>query len=163
MILEVLDRAVRHRVYAALVASARAPTAASLAQLLSVKRNDVRAALERLHDAHALVLDAATREVRMALPFANAPTAYRVETGDRAWDANCAWDALAMVRLLDLRQARVLDWGGPGRDGRVLTVAEGQLVERDGVSPSARPGTRVGSTRTTSARRSSTSSRCFGE
>jgi hypothetical protein len=142
MILEVLDRAVRHRVYAALVASARAPTAASLARLLGVKRDDVRAALERLHAAHALVLDAATREVRMALPFANAPTVYRVESGDRAWDANCAWDALAMVRLLNLRQARVLDWGGPGRDGRVLTVAEGQLVERDGVISFPRPAWR---------------------
>jgi hypothetical protein len=133
MILEDLDRTVRHRVYAALVASARAPTAAALAQLLGVKTDDVRAALERLHAAHALVLDEAAREVRMALPFANAPTAYRVESGDRAWDANCAWDALAMVRLLDLRQARVLDRGGPGRDGRVLTVAEGQLVERNAV------------------------------
>ena len=78
----------------------------------------------------------------MALPFANAPTAYRVESADRTWNANCAWDALAMVWLLDLRQARVLDGGGHGRDGRVLTVAEGQLVERDAVISFPRPAWR---------------------
>ena len=99
-----LDRVVRHRVYSALAAAERAPNAAALALSLRVEVADVRAALERLHAAHALVLDAATREVRMALPFSNGTTSYRVESGDRAWDANCAWDALALVRLLDLRQ-----------------------------------------------------------
>jgi hypothetical protein len=63
----------------------------------------VRAALERLHAAHALVLDGDTREVRMALPFSNVATAYCVESAGRTWDANCAWDALALVRLLGLR------------------------------------------------------------
>jgi hypothetical protein len=142
MILEGLDREVRYRVYAALAATARAPTAASLAEPLGVETVDLRAALERLHAAHALVLDEATREVRMALPFANSPTAYRVESGDRAWDANCAWDALAMVRLLGLRRARVVDRGGPGRDGRVLMVVKGQLVERDGAISFPRPAWR---------------------
>jgi hypothetical protein len=83
-----LDRVVRHRVYSALAAAERAPSAAALARALGVEVADVRAALERLHAAHALVLDAATREVRMALPFSNGTTSYRVESGDRAWDAN---------------------------------------------------------------------------
>ncbi len=137
-----LDGAIRHRVYSALAASGRALSSAALASGLGVAPGSVRLSLERLHAAHALVLDADTREVRMALPFANAPTAFRVESGGRAWDANCAWDALALVRLLDLRQARILDTGERGREGRTLAVVDGQLVERDGVLSFARPAWR---------------------
>ena len=125
-----------------MVASGRAPTSARLSSELGAELGEVRAALERLHDGHALVLDAATREVRMALPFSNVSTAYRVESGGRGWDANCAWDSLALVRLLGLWDAQVLDRGGPGRGGRVLTVAAGNLAERDGVISSARPAWR---------------------
>jgi hypothetical protein len=93
----------------------------------------VRECLERLHAAHALVLDAETREVRMALPFSSIPTAYRVEACGRSWNANCAWDSIAIVRLLGLQEARIIDQGAPGREGRVLTVTAGSLLERNGV------------------------------
>jgi alkylmercury lyase-like protein len=69
----------------------------------------------------------------MALPFSNVETAYRVEAGERAWSANCAWDALAIPRLLRLADARIVDRGGPDRPGAVRSVARGELVERDGV------------------------------
>jgi hypothetical protein len=134
-----LDRAIRHRVYSALAGGAPGPEASSLAAALGVAVAQVREGLERLHAAHALVLDAVTREVRMALPFSNVPTSYRVESQGRSWNANCAWDSLALVRLLELREARILDEGGPGREGRVLTVVDGNLVERDGVISSPRP------------------------
>ena len=75
----------------------------------------------------------------MALPFSSFPTAYRVESGGRSWDVNCAWDALALVRLLDLQEGRILDQGGPGREGGLLTVLDGDLVEREGVISSPRP------------------------
>lgn len=136
------DRQIRHLVYAALAGGAAAPTAAALASALGVAAAEVRAGLERLHAAHALVLDADTREVRMALPFSNVPTAYRVEGPRASWNVNCAWDALAVPRLLGLREARLVDRGGAGRDGRVLTVAGGELVERDGVVSLPRPAWR---------------------
>jgi hypothetical protein len=137
-----LDQAVRHRVYAALGEGERAPGTISLAKILGVGLAEVHEALERLHAAHALVLDAVTREVLMALPFSNVPTAYRVESGHRSWDVNCAWDSLALVRLLDLQDARIVDQGGPGRESRVLTVVGGNLVERNGVISSPRPAWR---------------------
>jgi hypothetical protein len=137
-----LDLAVRHHVYSAMARRGRTPVAARLALELGAGPGEVRDSLERLHQGHALVLDEATREVRMALPFSNVPTAYRVESGDRSWDANCAWDSLALVRLLGLHEARILDHGGPGREGRTLTVVDGELVERDGVISSARPAWR---------------------
>ena len=54
----------------------------------------------RLHDAHALVLDPATLEIRMANPFSAVPTAYRVQAGGRRWYANCGWDAFGICAAL---------------------------------------------------------------
>jgi hypothetical protein len=60
----------------------------------------VLAGWRRLHDAHALVLNRSTDELRMLNPFAAAPTAYRVRAGERWWYANCAWDALGVCAAL---------------------------------------------------------------
>ena len=137
-----LDQLIRHRIYAALAQGAPAPSAASLAATFGVPAPEARGALERLDAAHLLVLDAETREVRMALPFSNVPTAYRVDGQGRSWNANCAWDALALTRLLHLREARVVDHGGVGREGRVLNVLDGELIEKDGVISVPRPAWR---------------------
>ena len=61
---------------------------------------DVRAAWERLHEQHALVLDAATREIRMANPFSAVPTPHRVEAAGHTWFANCGWDAFGICAAL---------------------------------------------------------------
>jgi len=137
-----LDQRLRHHVYSVLAQGAPTPRAASLAAALGAAEEEVRAGLERLHAARALVLDAATREVRMALPFSAVPTASRVESGARRWSANCAWDAVAIARLLGLRSARLVDAGGVGREARTLTVTGGALVERDGVIALPRPAWR---------------------
>lgn len=57
----------------------------------------MRAGWRQLHEAHALVLDAATDEIRMANPFSAVPTAYRVHANGRRWYANCAWDAFGIL------------------------------------------------------------------
>ncbi len=61
---------------------------------------DVRNGWLRLHESHALVLNAAMTEIRMANPFSAVPTAYRVRADDRWWYANCAWDALGICAAL---------------------------------------------------------------
>jgi hypothetical protein len=137
-----LDQRIRHRIYSALAQGAPAPTAASLATAFGLPAVEVRGGLERLHAAHLLVLDEETREVRMAPPFSSVPTAYRVERQDTRWDANCAWDALALTRLLQLREARVVDRGGNEREGRIVNVVGGELVEKDGVISIPRPAWR---------------------
>ena len=78
----------------------------------------------------------------MASPFSSVPTAYRVERQGTSWDANCAWDALALTRLLHLREARIVDRGGNEREGRILNVVVGELVEKDGVISIPRPAWR---------------------
>ena len=54
----------------------------------------------RVAAAHALVLDAATREIRMANPFSAVPTPHRVEAASQTWYANCGWDAFGICAAL---------------------------------------------------------------
>jgi Alkylmercury lyase len=75
----------------------RAPTASELGEEASV-----RAGWRELHAAHALVLNSATDEIRMANPFSAVPTSYRVQAGGRWWYANCAWDAFGVLSALDV-------------------------------------------------------------
>jgi hypothetical protein len=60
----------------------------------------VREAWRRLRDAHALVLEAGTGEIRMANPFSAVPTPHRVHAAGRWWYANCAWDAFGICAAL---------------------------------------------------------------
>jgi Alkylmercury lyase len=91
------DLQIRNHVYHRFVELGRAPTRAELEHELG---GDVDSALRRLHDAHALVLDAATGELRMANPFSAVPTPHRVEADSRSWYANCAWDAFGIPAAL---------------------------------------------------------------
>ena len=63
---------------------------------------DVVDGWRRLHDQHALVLDARGASIRMANPFSGVPTAHRVLAGGRWWYANCAWDAFGVCAALDV-------------------------------------------------------------
>ena len=60
----------------------------------------MKAGWGRLHEAHALVLNPATQELRMANPFSAVPSAYRVHADGRWWYANCAWDAFGVLSAL---------------------------------------------------------------
>ncbi len=84
------DLALRNRIYRRFTDEGRAPTRAEIGD---------DEALQRLHDAHALVLGA-DGEILMANPFSAVPTAYRVEAAGRAWYANCAWDAFGIPAAL---------------------------------------------------------------
>jgi Alkylmercury lyase len=73
----------------------RAPTARELGD-----EADVRAGWRQLDAEHALVLNAAGDEIRMANPFSAVPTAYRVCARHCNWYANCAWDAFGILAAL---------------------------------------------------------------
>jgi hypothetical protein len=94
------DVDLRNATYASFVELGRAPTAAEVAMRDGRSQADVLAGWRRLHDAHALVLNVATDELRMANPFSAVPTAYRVRARDRWWYANCAWDAFGICAAL---------------------------------------------------------------
>jgi hypothetical protein len=85
------------------------PTAEEAARATGRGVEEVRAGWRTLHEAHALVLDEATAEIRMANPFSGVPTRFRVHAGGRSWHANCAWDAFGICAAL-------------GVDGRIETT-----------------------------------------
>ena len=91
---------VRNATYATFVELGRAPSAEEVADVADRTSAEVQAAWRELHRAHALVLDPATNEIRMANPFSAVPTAYRVHAAGRWWHANCAWDALGICAAL---------------------------------------------------------------
>jgi alkylmercury lyase-like protein len=94
------DLALRNATYALFVRNGRAPTAGEVAAETGQGETGVREGWERLHDAHALVLDADTRQIRMANPFSAVPTPHRVEAAGRTWYANCGWDAFGICAAL---------------------------------------------------------------
>lgn len=94
------DLRLRNLTYSEFVRLGRAPSPAEMATAAGVGVGDVQAGWQRLHDAHALVLNAGTRELRMANPFSAVPTAYRVQANGRWWYGNCAWDAFGICAAL---------------------------------------------------------------
>ena len=110
------DVALRNVTYGLFVELGSAPTPTDVAPLLGLTPDEVWIGWQRLHDAHALVLQSHTRELRMANPFSAVPTAYRVFAADRWWYANCAWDAFGICAALhtDGRiEASCADCGDP--------------------------------------------------
>ena len=98
------DLRLRNLTYELFVELGRAPTAEEAGLAAGV---DASAGWQRLHDAHALVLDSGG-EIRMANPFSAVPTPYRVNARGRWWYGNCAWDAFGICAAL-------------GADGRIET------------------------------------------
>ncbi len=122
--MDAADIDLRRATYRRFVELGRAPTPAELAAATGMAASAVREGWRRLHDAHALVLDA-RGEIAMANPFAARPTPFVVETGDRSWYANCAWDAFGIGAALDVDSvihSACADCGEPVditvRDGR---------------------------------------------
>ena len=93
--MEDADLRIRNLTYELLVELGRTPSA----EEASLSAVDVRESWRRLHEGHALVLDA-DGEIRMANPFSAVPTPYRVHAGGRRWYGNCAWDAFGICAAL---------------------------------------------------------------
>jgi hypothetical protein len=95
-----VDLDLRNATYRLFAGLGRAPTAAEAADATGATVGGVLDGWVRLHDAHALVLDASGTEIRMANPFSSVPTAFRVNADGRWWYANCAWDAFGICAAL---------------------------------------------------------------
>ena len=110
------DIAVRNLTYSLFVEFGRAPTVGELASCAGTTTVDAGRSWQRLHDAHALVLEPDGETLRMANPFSAVPTPYQVTAGGRSWYGNCAWDAFGICAALhvDGRIASAcLDCGDP--------------------------------------------------
>jgi hypothetical protein len=94
------DLAVRSTTYRLFVEGGSAPSADDVAVTTGTPVADVLESWRRLHAAHALVLDATGREIRMANPFSAVPTSFRVLAAGRWWYANCPLDAFGICIAL---------------------------------------------------------------
>jgi hypothetical protein len=121
------DLRIRTEVYGSFTRGGRAPSAAETAAALGLETEEVDEAFRRLHEAHALVLQPGTTEIRMLNPFSAVETPHRVQADGRAWYANCAWDALGIPAALHadgVIQSPCPDCGEPLE----LEVRDGELV-----------------------------------
>jgi hypothetical protein len=123
------DIELRNLTYRLFVELGRAPTAVDVADAWGERAGDVLAGWRRLHEAHALVLNPATSELRMANPFSAVPSAYRVFAAGRWWYANCAWDAFGICAALHVDgqiEASCPDCGEP-----IAVAVRDQLPDDD--------------------------------
>ena len=120
------DWQIRHFIYKTWAISGRAPNTGAIAATFAISKRDSQRALQRLHDAHALVLDAASGDILMAHPLSAAPTDYRVTVNDLSLYANCAWDSLGIPAMLDC-DAHIEAWHPLTRDLTHYHVYSGRL------------------------------------
>jgi hypothetical protein len=94
-----LDLAVRRAIYDGFLAAGRAMQVSEIAGVLVTGEPAIRAALRRLAEAHALVLQPSSGEVLMANPFSAVPTGFDVASQGRSWWGNCIWDGLGILAM----------------------------------------------------------------
>jgi hypothetical protein len=94
------ERRVRALVYAAFIDTGHAPDIRTLCGAAGASAADVSAALRRLAELHALVLEPDTARIWMAHPFSGRLTPFPVEARGRRYFANCAWDAAGVLTIV---------------------------------------------------------------
>lgn len=117
-----LDGRVRLSVYRYFVRRGLAPAPQDISDELGASPAAIAASLERLASSHAVVLDPATRELWMAMPFSAVPTAFRVRTSGGEWWANCAWDALGISAMLQAPAEIITSCAGCGDPPPIRTT-----------------------------------------
>src|SRR5947209_19581287 len=135
------DTSVRLVLYREFVRTTLPPTADSLAVRMQSSTAEIRAALERLAAAKAIVLQPESREILMANPLCAVPTPYRVRAQDRSFFASCVWDGLGIMAMLGADS--VLDTSCPCC-GEAMTIhaRDGRIVPASGVIHFAVPAKR---------------------
>lgn len=125
------DTRVRLQIYEHLIRTGRAPWVDDLAAALSSDVAEVQAALRRLSDGRAIVLQA-SGELLMASPFSCVPTPFVVEAGEQSWWGNCIWDALGISAALH-RDACILAACGCCNEAMALEVQDARLLPASGI------------------------------
>ena len=122
------DRQVRAQTYRLFIGGVTVVDAAALAGSGGWIPEEVEASLDRLAEAHVIKLVAESHRVEMAHPFSGVETGYRSVVGDRSWNANCAWDVLAILALMGDGEAFARE-----ADGDLVWAVDNGKVSPDGV------------------------------
>jgi len=95
--------ALRVFVYDEIVARGRPPKATEIGRHFEVSEADAKSALSALKIGKTILIDPRSGEIWMAGPFSAVETPYRVVIDHRTWWANCAWDMLGVVMIVNER------------------------------------------------------------
>jgi hypothetical protein len=134
----VTDQDLRHHVYTATVALGRPPRAQEVAAALGITAAEALAGFARLRASRLLFLARESGEIVMAPPFAASPTPFRVTSGERAYFANCVWDAYGIAAALQADSTIDASCACCG-EPMELRVAGGSPVEAQGIAHFAVP------------------------
>jgi hypothetical protein len=122
------DRQVRAQIYRLFRRGTTVVDEAVIAGSRGWPTDDVEDSLDRLAETHLVKLAEGDRRVEMAHPFSGAGTGYRSVVGERSWNANCAWDALAILAIMGDGDALA-----PGPDGDVVWSVQNGKVSPEGI------------------------------
>jgi hypothetical protein len=126
-----LNQAIRRFVYGYIVEHGFAPTIGVLAEHLCKPAADIKAALLRLSEGHAVMAHPESCELWRAAPFSAVPTAFEVRSGEKSWWANCIWDGLGVLAALH-KDGQVLTSCPCCNQPMTLTVKDGKLQPAEG-------------------------------
>lgn len=119
---------IRHAIYRHFAETARAPSVSDISAACSITADQALAALQALHEVHALFLDPATGDIRIANPFSGVPTDFLVDVAGRTYWANCAWDTFGVIAALQARDGLVRAACAENGAPLQLAVQEGETV-----------------------------------
>jgi hypothetical protein len=92
---------VRVEIYRSFLDEGRAPMPYEVAARLRMPVEEVKTALEELHQTGVIALAPGTHNVWLAHPFSAMDAPFRVQAKGRRWDAICVWDAFGVLALMD--------------------------------------------------------------
>jgi len=128
----------RELVYQTTVARGRPPRIDEAAAALGVVRSEVAEGFRALAARRLLALAPGSGEIVMAPPFAANPTPFRVVVGERAYFANCVWDAYGVAAALHADADVEASCGCCG-EPMALAVRDGRPAPAEGVAHFAVP------------------------
>lgn len=91
---------VRAFVYRHFAETTHAPSVDETAVAFDLTLEGAASAYRALNERHAFFLEPGTQEIRMANPFSNVETTFRVRASGKTYFANCAWDSLGIPAAL---------------------------------------------------------------
>ena len=135
-----LDSTLRLHVYRYILRRERAPSVAEISKALKAPLKETRAALARLSESHAFMLQD-NGELWRAAPFSAVPTSFPVTIGKKSWYGNCIWDALGISAML-AKDAEIDSTCACCNLSMPLHVRNGKLKESSGIVHFAVPACR---------------------
>ena len=132
------DQTVRRYIYDQTMQVGLVPTIADIASAFSASASEVQASLQRLSDAHIVVLQKDTGEVLMAAPFSAVPTPFLAQVGGHSYFGNCIWDVLGIPAMLK-QDAMIRTSCGDCGTAMTLRITQGALEPVEGLAHFALP------------------------